>query len=307
MKIEIKKPTLSALQEDKEAVIGPWKMIWIRLRENKMALTGLIIMGVIIFISVFAPFLTPYDPYQYDFGITFQAPSMKHWLGTDEMGRDYLTRILYGGRISMQVGLFSVTVAIGLGALIGGISGYYGGWIDNILMRVGEVISSLPFMPFAITISAVLGARVKEEHKLYLIMIIIGTLSWPGLARLIRGQILSLREQEFMQAATALGISDRKKIVKHLLPNTYGYLIVNATLGMAGAIMSESALSFLGLGVAPPVPTWGNLILYARDMYTLMYRPWLWVPPGICIFLAVLSINLIGDALRDAVDPKSNR
>ena len=174
-------------------------------------------------------------------------------------------------------------------------------------MRFTEIVMSFPFLPLAITISAVVGAEMPGEYKMYITMFIIGLLSWPGLARIIRGQILSLREQEFMLAATALGLSDRRKIFRHLIPNTLGYVIVYATLGMASAILSESSLSFLGLGVVPPTPTWGNLVLNARDTHILTTRPWLWIPPGLCIFLAVISINLIGDGLRDAVDPKSHR
>ena len=172
-------------------------------------------------------------------------------------------------------------------------------------MRIDEIFMSFPFLPLAITISAVVGTRVEPQQKMYIVMLIIGFLSWPGLARMIRGQILSLREQEFIQAARALGIRDSRIILKHLIPNTVGYIIVSASIGMAGAIMSEASLSFLGLGVTPPIPTWGNLVQNARDIYVLKNRVWLWLPPGICIFLAVMSINLFGDGLRDAIDPKS--
>jgi peptide/nickel transport system permease protein len=172
-------------------------------------------------------------------------------------------------------------------------------------MRFTEVVTSFPFLPLAITVSAVLGPRVSGEFRMYVTMMVIGILSWPGLARLIRGQILSLRELEFMQAAKALGLSDRRIVTRHLLPNTLAYIIVSATLGMAGAILTESALSFLGLGVTPPTPTWGNMIQYAREFYVLKTRPWLWIPPGVGILLAVMSINLIGDGLRDAFDPKN--
>ena len=299
------------MQEDQKInqtqVIGPWKMTWIHFKKKKTAVAGLIIFAILVLGSTFAPFLTPYSLETIDKTAKNQPPSWEHWLGTDNLGRDYFTRILYGGRVSLKVGLFAVIISIVLGVIIGGIAGYYGGWVDNVLMRFTEIVMSFPFLPLAITISAVVGAEMPGEYKMYITMFIIGLLSWPGLARIIRGQILSLREQEFMLAATALGLSDRRKIFRHLIPNTLGYVIVYATLGMASAILSESSLSFLGLGVVPPTPTWGNLVLNARDTHILTTRPWLWIPPGLCIFLAVISINLIGDGLRDAVDPKSHR
>lgn len=299
------------MQEDQKInqtqVIGPWKMTWIHFKKKKTAVAGLIIFAILVLGSTFAPFLTPYSLETIDKTARNQPPSWEHWLGTDNLGRDYFTRILYGGRVSLKVGLFAVIISIVLGVIIGGIAGYYGGWVDNVLMRFTEIVMSFPFLPLAITISAVVGAEMPGEYKMYITMFIIGLLSWPGLARIIRGQILSLREQEFMLAATALGLSDRRKIFRHLIPNTLGYVIVYATLGMASAILSESSLSFLGLGVVPPTPTWGNLVLNARDTHILTTRPWLWISPGLCIFLAVISINLIGDGLRDAVDPKSHR
>lgn len=300
-----KKKNKVVLEEKDERVLGPWEITWLKFKKNKLAIVGLIILFILVFGAVFAPFLTPYEPDTLDYMNTNGAPSFKHLLGTDKMGRDYLTRMLYGGRVSLQVGLFAVIISVILGSLIGGISGYYGGILDNVLMRFTEIVMSFPFLPLAITVSAVVGIRLPPEYKMYITMAVIGFLSWPGLARIVRGQILSLREQEFMQAATALGISDRRKIIRHLLPNTVGVIIVYATLGMAGAILTESALSFLGLGVAPPTSTWGNLVQVARNSFVLQNRPWLWIPPGLCIFLAVISINLIGDGLRDAIDPKS--
>lgn len=300
-----KKPININDNEEEQEILSPWKMFVRKFKKNKIAVAGLIIFIVMILSALLAPFLTPYSPYEMDYSKINQPPSSEHLLGTDEVGRDYLTRILYGGRVSMKVGLFAVIIEIIIGALVGGLAGYYGGWVDNLLMRLVEIFMSFPFLPLAITISAVIGTKVEPQQRMYIVMMIIGLLSWPGLARMIRGQILSLREQEFVQAAKALGIRDRKIILRHLIPNTVGYIIVSATLGMAGAIMSESGLSFLGLGVTPPTPTWGNLIQNAREAYILRNRVWLWLPPGVCIFLAVMSINLFGDGLRDAIDPKS--
>ncbi|BEP28079.1 oligopeptide ABC transporter permease [Helicovermis profundi] len=289
----------------REKIETPSAMIIHRFKKNKVAVFGLVIFAILVLATVFAPILTPYGVDQMDYTHVNLAPSAQHWLGTDELGRDYLTRMLYGGRVSLTVGLFAVFISVVIGALVGGASGYYGGFVDNILMRFTEVVMSFPFLPLAITISAVVGTAVPSEYKIFITISVIGIIGWTGLARMIRGQILSLREQEFMEAATALGLSDRRKILKHLLPNTIGFIIVSATLGMAGAIMTESALSFLGLGVTPPTPSWGNMVQYARDFFVLKNRPWLWMPPGIAILLAVMSINLVGDGLRDAFDPKS--
>ena len=300
-----KKPININDSEEEQEILSPWKMFVRKFKKNKIAVAGLIIFIIMILSALLAPILTPYNPYEMDYSKINQPPSSEHLLGTDEVGRDYLTRILYGGRVSMKVGLFAVIIEIIIGALVGGLAGYYGGWVDNILMRIVEIFMSFPFLPLAITISAVIGTKVEPQQRMYIVMMIIGLLSWPGLARMIRGQILSLREQEFVQAARALGIKDSRIILRHLIPNTVGYIIVSATLGMAGAIMSESGLSFLGLGVTPPTPTWGNLIQNAREAYILRNRVWLWLPPGVCIFLAVMSINLFGDGLRDAIDPKS--
>lgn len=292
-------------KEEEQEILTPWKLMVRKFKKNKVAKVGLVIFIIMVLSALLAPILTPYDPYEMDFSIINKPPSKAHLLGTDEVGRDYLTRILYGGRVSMKVGLFAVIIEIIIGALVGGLAGYYGGWVDNLLMRIVEIFMAFPFLPLAITISAVIGTDVAPEQRMYIMMFIIGLLSWGGLARMVRGQILSLREQEFIQAAKALGIRDSRIIWKHLIPNTLGYIIVSATLGMAGAIMSETGLSFLGLGVTPPIPTWGNLVQNARDIYVLKNRVWLWLPPGVMIFLAVMSINLFGDGLRDAIDPKS--
>lgn len=307
MKSDAIKKTEKQLKNEEQEVIGLWRMVWNNFKKNKLALCGLVAISILILMVIVSYFITPYDRDTTNLINAEQSPSIKHWLGTDELGRDYFTRLLYGGQISLTVGIISVAISLTLGILFGGISGYYGGWIDNILMRFAEIIYSFPFLPLAITLSAIIGTRVSDKNKIYMVMVIIGVLRFPSLARMIRGQILTLREQEFMQAATALGLSDVRKIFRHLIPNTFAYIIVNATLGVAGAILSESSLSFLGLGVSPPVPSWGNMVTYATRSHVLKNMPWLWIPPGLCIFIAVMSINLIGDGLRDAVDPKSNK
>lgn len=283
----------------------PGKMAWESFRSNKLAVFGLILFTFIVLACIFGPMISPYGRDAMDYNAMNQGPTAAHWAGTDNLGRDYFTRILYGGRISLVVGVGSVIITIIIAIIVGGVSGYFGGWIDNLLMRFTEIIASLPFLPLVITVSAVTGDRIPPDKKIYMVMILLGVLGWPGLSRMIRAEILSLKEQEFMHAATALGISNTRKIFVHLIPNTIGYIVVNATFGMAGNIITESSLSYLGLGVTPPVPTWGNLILSANDPYNMKKRLWLWVIPGVVLFLAILSINLIGEGLRDAFDPKS--
>ncbi len=301
------KPVINKNNINKETIETPWSIVRKKFFKRKIAVAAIIVLLLLIIAVIFAPYLTQYTPEQLNPANANKPPSPEHLLGTDYLGRDYLTRVLYGGRISLQVGLFAVCINVTIGTLVGGIAGFYGGKIDTILMRVAEIFLSLPFFPLAITVSAVVGTRLPGEYKMYITMMVIGILSWPSLARIIRGQILSLREQEFMQAATAIGLSDRRKIFKHLIPNVLGYIIVSATLGMAGAILTESALSYLGLGVVPPTATWGNMISVANDSYVLLNRPWLWIPPGLCIFLTVMCVNIVGDTLRDAIDPKSKQ
>ena len=291
----------------KKKAVGPWRIAWDRFKKNRVAVIGASLFVLIVLSVIFVPMLSPYEISEFKLEDKELPPSSQHWLGTDEQGRDVLLRLFVGGRISILVGLMAAGVDVIIGALVGGIAGYYGGRIDNILMRIAEIIYSIPFTPTIISLSAALMWRVSSEQKMYFVMLLIGILSWPGLARLVRGQILSLREQEFMQATEILGISDRSKIVKHLLPNTLAYIIVSATLGMAGAILTEAGLSFLGLGVTPPTPTWGNMVERARNTNVFRTMQWLWIPPGVMIMLTVVSINLLGEGLRDAFDPKEIR
>ena len=295
---EIKKEQEDINVGTSSKVESQWKLVWRRLRRNKLAMTGLIIIFVMVLAAVFAPLLTPYGRDTTNLTNTNAAPSKDHLLGTDSLGRDAFTRLLYGARISLTVGFVSTSLRMLIGVVLGGIAGYYGGFIDSAIMRVADVFSCLPFLPIAITFVAALGPSI------YNVMIVLAILGWPGIARLVRGEILSLREREFMEAATALGISDFKKITSHLIPNTMASIIVSATIGIAGAILTESALSFLGLGVSPPIPTWGNILGEGQSQYVLKHRWWQWIPPGLAIFLAVISLNLLGDGLRDALDPR---
>lgn len=272
-----------------------------RLLRDRRAVAGLVILLALSLASALAPLLAPYDRDATDVLHVEEPPSAAHLLGTDELGRDVLSRLLWGGRVSLSVGVVSVTLSVGIGTVLGALAGYYGGWVDAVVMRLADMVLAFPFFPLALTLSAVLGPSI------YNTMIVIGALSWTGVARLVRGEFLSLRGREFVQAAAAMGAPDRRIIARHLLPGAAAPLLVAATLGMASAILGEAGLSFLGLGVPQPVPSWGNMLSGALSYRVLLLEPWLWVPPGVLIFLAVLSINLVGDGLRDALDPRLNR
>lgn len=292
---------------NKLKAVGPWQIAWERFKKNKIAMIGAVLFLVIVIAVIVVPWLSPYKLNEFNLAEYKQPPSSKYWLGTDEQGRDVVLRLFLGGRISIMVGLMAAAISVTIGTLVGGVAGYYGGRVDNLLMRFAEIVYSIPFLPTVISISAALMWKVSSAHKMYVVMALIGLLSWPSLARLVRGQILSLREQEFMQATEILGISDWSRIIKHLVPNTLAFIIVSATLSMANAILSEAALSFLGLGVTPPTPTWGNMIERARNATVFRTMHWLWIPPGVMIMLTVVSINLLGEGLRDAFDPKEIR
>lgn len=226
--------------------------------------------------------------------------------GSDQFGRDNLTRLIHGGRISLTVGAIAMIISVIIALIIGLVSGYFGGWVDNVLMRFTDVVISIPFMPLAITLSTIVTGSVPEMYRIYMIMVILGFLNWPGLARLIRAHLLLEREKDFVLAARALGVKQRNIMVRHILPNIFNLVIVNVTLGYASALLMESALSFLGFGVAPPTPSWGNMLDSAQKSTVIEYYWWRWVIPGLAVVFAALSVNLIGDALRDAMDPKAS-
>lgn len=276
-----------------------------RLIKNKFAVVSLIFLIIIVLFSFIGPLFSPYTSNDIDVTIIKQPPSFQHILGTDDYGRDVFTRLMIAGRISLTVGIAAMLLSLILGILFGATSGYYGGIVDNIIMRIADILMSIPGLPLLIIIAALLSEwKVPSNYRLYIVMFMLSFVGWPALARLIRGQILSLREQNFMKAADVLGLSDRRKILNHLIPNTFPLLIVVATLSTADSILSESSLSFLGLGVIPPTPSWGNMINAANNLIDFQKRAWLWIPPGMAIFLTVIAINILGDSLRDALDPK---
>jgi len=302
MQLEVK-PKLNDIK--KEEILSPWKIIRKRLKKNKLAMAGMYILLFMVLMSIIGPIISPYKMETIDLYNVSASPTFKHLLGTDDVGRDVLTRVMYGGRISLAVGVLAVLVEILIGSILGGIAGFYSGIVDGIIMRITDIFLCFPGLPLLITLAAVMSdLKIPPQYRMYVVMFIIGIIGWPGLCRIVRGQILSLREQEFMQAAEALGLRDRRKIFSHLLPNTFASIIVSATLGIGGAILFESALSFLGMGVTPPTPSWGQMVQSVNNAYILQFKPWIWAPPGICIFLTVMGINLFGDGLRDAIDPK---
>jgi len=271
---------------------------WARFRRHRLALLGLGVLVLLGVVAIFAPVLAGYDPNRGDLTQLRAPPSARHLLGTDSAGRDVLARLMFGARISMLVGIVSVFISGLIGTFIGMQAGYAGGWVDNLLMRFTEVIMTFPVLFAVIVLVALVGPN------LFNVILVIGVLGWPGLARLIRGQVLSLRETDYVTAARATGARDRRILFVHILPGVLPYVMVASTLGMASAILTEAALSFLGLGVQIPVSTWGNMLYSAQSLAVLQGMPWLWIPPGAAIALSVLAANFVGDGLRDALDPR---
>ena len=269
-----------------------------RFLKNKLAVIGLVILTIFVLAAVFAPFITSFDRDSIDLMNIESAPNSLHILGTDELGRDVFTRLLYGGRVSLGVALCATVIQLLIGVSLGCISGFYGKWVDNIVMRVVDTVMCFPFFVIAITIAALFGASVWN------IILIIGCLQWTGVSRIVRAKILSLKQSEFIEAARAMGLSSFEIISKHFLPNVLSPIIVNATLNVANGILMEAGISFLGLGVKQPQPSWGNMLSAAQSMRVLQYEWWLWIPTGLLVFLSVLCINFVGDGLRDALDPK---
>jgi len=278
-------------------------LVWKRFRRHPGAMAGAIIL-IIMILAVLLAGLSPYDPEISDIGIRYQPPSWAHPFGTDGLGRDILVRVLYGGRVSLSVGFMVVAITLGVGVPIGSIAGYFGGWIDSALSKVIDATLSLPALMFMILLSAILRETdlpLVKSNSMLTIAIVLGVLSWPTVARLVRAVFLTFREMEYVTAAKALGASDFRIIVSEILPNGLGPIIVESTLGIGYAIMEESTLSFLGFGIMPPTPSWGNLLDNAQEH--LSQYPWLAIFPGLMIFLTIISINFIGDGLRDALDP----
>ncbi|MGE0614472.1 MAG: ABC transporter permease [Bacteriovoracia bacterium] len=276
-----------------------WADAWLRLRKNKLAVFG---AGVIIFmtaIAILTPWIAPYAYDAQDLQLGYAAPSWEHWMGTDSLGRDLLTRIMYGGRISLMVGFLATFVSLVIGVLWGTIAGYLGGRVDALMMRIVDTLYALPFIIFVILLMVFFG------RNLILLFMAIGAVEWLTMARIVRGQVLSLRRQEFIEATVAMGIPQRQIILKHLIPNALGPIIVYTTLTIPSVMLLEAFLSFLGLGVQPPMSSWGLLV---ADGAALMEEaPWLLVFPGSVLAVTLFSLNFLGDGLRDALDPKASK
>jgi peptide/nickel transport system permease protein len=271
-----------------------------RFVKHKLGVIGLTVFALVLLMAIFAPVIAPYDPYR--IGTSFDAaPSGEHLLGTDQVGRDVLSRLIYASRISVIVGIGAVSICIAIGTVLGAIAGYFGRWIDSLIMRITDVFLSFPFLMVILVIVSILGP------SLFNIIAVLGLFGWPTVARLVRGSVLSIKEMDYVKAGVALGFSTPKIIFRHVLPNAMAPILVNATFGIASAIIAEASLSFLGLGVQPPTASWGNLLTEAQSLTVLSSKPWLWVPPGFMILLVVLSINFVGDALRDGLEPNHKK
>ena len=270
-----------------------------RLGSDRRAWFGGGTIVLLALMALAAPFVAGHDPFGIDLINSLQPPSPQHWFGTDIQGRDVWARLVYGARVSLSVGIISQGIALSLGVILGLLAGYYGKWVDEVVMRLADVTLAFPTLLLLIALVAAL------QPSLTVVFATIGLVGWAGMARLVRGQVLVVRELEFVQAERALGARDIRILTRHILPSVVAPVVIAATLGVAGAIMAESSLSFLGLGVQPPTPSWGSMIADGRDLYQLRHAPWTSVFPGLAIGAAVLAFNLLGDALRDALDPRT--
>ena len=270
--------------------------VWKRFTHNKLAVAGGIVVFLLFIVAIFAPVLAPYDPNAINVHHILEPPTMTHPFGTDELGRDILSRVIYGSRISLSVGFVAVGISTMVGVVLGAFAGYYGGWVDRVIMRFVDIMLSIPTFFLLLAVIAFL------EPNIWNIMIVIGLTSWMGVARLVRAEFLSLKEREFVLAARATGARDMRIIFRHILPNSLAPVLVSTILGIASAILVESALSFLGIGVQPPTPSWGNMLTAGKDNIEIAW--WMSVFPGVAILITVLAYNLLGEGIRDAIDPR---
>lgn len=283
----------------KDVVRSPGREVVRRFMRHRLAMTGLIVLLIIVLMAIFAPLVTQYDPNQIDLRARSQSPSWDHWFGTDRTGRDIYTRTVYAGRISLLVGVLAVLISVVIALVLGACAGFFGGMTDSIIMRFTDVMMTFPPVVIFVAVAAAAGPGLRNT------ILVIGLLFWMIPCRLVRAKILSVRETEYISAARAIGVPTRRIVAVHAIPNVIDVIIVYATLGIANAILLEAGLSFLGVGIQPPTSSWGNMLNVARNINTLESEPWLWIPPGVAIVLTVLAVNLIGDGLRDALDPRS--
>ena len=271
-----------------------------RLTKHKLAMAGLVFIIIFTLLAIFAPYVAPYDPLE----LTYQfsaAPSKEYVLGTDAVSRDVLSRLIYGARVSLAVGLGSAVCTVVIGSVLGLLAGYFGGWVDIVIMRLTDILMSFPMIIIMMVLSTIVGSG------LWKVTVIIGCLTWPMVCRLVRSNVMSLKEQDFVKSSITSGLSRVNIIFKQILPNVVGPILVNATFSVSMAILMESSLSFLGLGITAPTPSWGNMLADAQAIAIFTTKPWQWVAPGVCIVLTVLSFNFLGDGLRDALDPRTTK
>lgn len=279
--------------------VSLWQDAWVRLRKNKLAMLGLFVLIFVIVVCALAPFITPYGYEEQDLRLGAVAPNAIHWMGTDSFGRDLLTRILYGGRVSLTVGFIATAVALLVGVTYGAIAGYFGGRIDAVMMRLVDILYALPFMIFIILLMVVFG------RNLFLLFLAIGAVEWLTMARIVRGQVQNLRQQEYIEAAISLGLGPVAIIFRHVIPNVLGPVVVYTTLTIPQVMLLEAFLSFLGLGIQPPMSSWGLLISYGVE--SMEEYPWLLILPGLALSITLFALNFLGDGLRDALDPKASK
>lgn len=272
---------------------------WRRFRRHRLAMVGLVFLAVLIVVALAAPVVARRDPIAMDARNAMAAPSVAHPLGTDLAGRDIWARLVYGARVSLAVGLVSVSISLLITLVLGTLAGYYGGAVDMIIMRLTDIMMVFPGLVLIIAVVSVVGPSILN------VMAVLGVLGWTGTTRLLRGQILSVRELDYVLAARATGVPDRRIMWAHVLPNAIAPLLVAATFGVAGAILTEAGLSYLGLGVLPPTPSWGSMLNAANSITVLERNWWVWIPPGVAVLLTVMAINFAGDGLRDALDPRT--
>lgn len=283
----------------------PWSLFWRRFSRNKLALVGSLMLLVLFTVALLAPWIAPQDRDAIHLVMRLKPPGTvnpetgaHYWLGTDLYGRDMLTRLIYGARISLTIGFISSSVALTVGLFVGSIAGFYGGWGDGILMRIVDIFLSIPVLPLLLTVLVFLG------NSIWLIMVVLGLTSWMSTARIVRAEILSIKQRDFVDAARAMGAPDWRIMVKHIAPNLFHVLIVSATLRVANAMLAEATLSYLGIGVQPPIPSWGNMLYDHQNYQYLRTAVWTQIYPGIAIFLSMLAFYFVGDGLRDALDPR---
>lgn len=282
------------------ALRSPGRMALRRFLRHKLAIVGVVVLLLVVLATVFAPLLTGHDPLKVDLSQVRQPTGGEHLLGTDGSGRDVYARLLYAGRVSLLVGVFSALLAVVVGTVLGAVAGILGGWVDALIMRAADVFLSFPVLVVMIVIAGILGPSITT------MVIAIGLFTWPRAGRVVRGVTLSLREREYVQAAQAFGARTRWLVIHHVVPAVLGSVVVVATIAVADGILLEASLSFLGLGVQPPQPSWGNMLTDAQRLTVISQMPWLWLPPGIAVAVTVLSVNFVGDGLRDALDPRES-